>query len=577
LTAPDALQTSVFRRSAVDRWFMPLLVTLAIGIRVAVIASVTGLSVPPEPGSDDAEYDSYAWNVAQGRGYRGPSVGVSDPDHLTAYRPPVPSLYYAAVYTVFGHSYAAARIANAVVGGLTVLLVGWIGRRCFDVRIGRLAAVVFALAPTGMYFGLGIVSEALSAFLVVLVVWCSLGVLGRNGLLWAVATGLSFGLLLLSKPGFLFVLPLLPFWAWAICGRRLDAWVRIAAIPVTMGVVLLPWVIRNLLVMGALIPFGTGGGQLLLSTSNRIVVGDPELYGYSAMDHYLPEYRAALFAADDELRRDAIARDFAVDWLKANPDKWFYLVRTRFVRFWEPWLHREPMRLLERGVEVYGAVLLVLMVGALPGVTLRFWRADRPALIIHAMLVGNTIMAMIFHGQPRYRFIIESLQILLASAGIVGLRDHVRFSGGWRSALAGLRPSLQRHRHAIVGVLLVSLGYAVVARFDEQHIEAYREQVCEERLREIRQALAAYRREEGRMAVSLGALVPRYLPNMDSLHCPKHSLRWNDYVSLSATDALHGAVAISYSLNPVPGEAGGVRVEETEARHHGMKKGISYP
>ena len=113
-------------------------------------------------------------------------------------------------------------------------------------------ATIFAFAPAGMFFSLGLLSEVLAAFLVALVVWCSLRVRDHHGWLWSVATGLTFGLLLLCKPGFLFVLPLLPLWAWAVCGRRVHDWFRIAAIPVSIGLVILPWVVRNLLVMGAL-------------------------------------------------------------------------------------------------------------------------------------------------------------------------------------------------------------------------------------------------------------------------------------------------------------------------------------
>lgn len=577
LTVLDAYDRTLMPgRVCCDRWFLPLLVLLATGLRIAVIASVTGLSTPPVAGSDDAEYDRYAWNVAQGRGYRGPSASVSDTDHVTAYRPPMASLYYAAIFTISGHSYAAARIANAVLGGLTVILIAGIGRRCFDTRVARIAAAIFTFAPAGLFFSLGLESEAITALLVALVVWCSLRVRDHHSWLWSIATGVTFGLLLLCKPGFLFVLPLLPFWAWAVCGRRVHDWLRIAAIPVAMGLVILPWVIRNLLVMGAFIPFGTGGGQLLLSTSNRVVVGDPQLYGYSVMDHYLPEYRSALFQADDEVRRDRIAQSFAVDWLKANPDKWFYLVRNKFVRFWEPLVHREPMGPIEWAATGYGAVILIFMVGALPSVTIRFWGEGSPGLIIQAMLLGNTIMAMIFHGQPRYRFPIESLCILLASAGVAGLVDQVRAAGGIAPAVAALGRGMIRRRPAIIMAVVAVLGYSFAVRLDAQHIEAYRDEVCENRLHEINRALGSYEAAEGRLPTSLGDLVPRYLPNMDSLHCPKHSLRWQDYILLSETDARQGALAISYALVREPGAAGVFRVEETEPRHHGSKKSIIY-
>lgn len=85
-------------------WQLVVLVLLGAGLRVGLAIGL-GLDKPPAFGSDQYEYDNYAWNVAQGRGYRGISPDVTDLDHLTAYRPPGTSLTWAALYRIFGHRY----------------------------------------------------------------------------------------------------------------------------------------------------------------------------------------------------------------------------------------------------------------------------------------------------------------------------------------------------------------------------------------------------------------------------------------------------------------------------------------
>src|SRR5262245_60606160 len=92
-----------------------LICILAVGFvaRVA-FAAHQGLDAAPVPGSDPSEYDAYAWNLAQGNGYRGPSPDVADQNHLTAYRPPLPSLLMAGVYAVFGHHYAPVRLVHCL-------------------------------------------------------------------------------------------------------------------------------------------------------------------------------------------------------------------------------------------------------------------------------------------------------------------------------------------------------------------------------------------------------------------------------------------------------------------------------
>ena len=58
---------------------LPALVVLGFLLRLA-ISMHEGLAKPPVPGSDGSEYDSYAWNLAQGREYSGISPDVKTPD-----------------------------------------------------------------------------------------------------------------------------------------------------------------------------------------------------------------------------------------------------------------------------------------------------------------------------------------------------------------------------------------------------------------------------------------------------------------------------------------------------------------
>ena len=93
------------------------------------LAVKTGLNAPPPKlGSDEDEYDTCAWNLAQGKGYRGPSPGFGR-DNLTAYRVPGTSLVWAGLYRIFGHRYDVIRLLHCLVGALTVLIIYDIGRR----------------------------------------------------------------------------------------------------------------------------------------------------------------------------------------------------------------------------------------------------------------------------------------------------------------------------------------------------------------------------------------------------------------------------------------------------------------
>src|SRR5215467_899031 len=126
---------------SLGNWVLLMFVCLGLALRLGVAAALDGgLGGTPAPGSDDFEYDSYAWNVAQGRGYRGVSPDVTDPEHLTAYRPPGTSFVWAGLYRLLGHRYAAVRVLHCILGAATILLVYWVGQRCFGHSVGLLAA-----------------------------------------------------------------------------------------------------------------------------------------------------------------------------------------------------------------------------------------------------------------------------------------------------------------------------------------------------------------------------------------------------------------------------------------------------
>src|ERR1700677_4611990 len=127
-------------------WVIALAAVLLLGLAARVgLACAGGLFSAPEPSSDAKEYDAYAWNLAQGNGYRGMSPDVTDQNHLTAYRPPGPSVLMAGVYLVAGHNYAAVRLVNCLLGVCSIFLVYRLGRRTFSELVGILAAAMYAL------------------------------------------------------------------------------------------------------------------------------------------------------------------------------------------------------------------------------------------------------------------------------------------------------------------------------------------------------------------------------------------------------------------------------------------------
>jgi len=86
---------------------------LAILLRLAAIVLLDTLDAPPQ--YDGLEYDLLARNLLAGAGYTLDGLP-------TAHRTPVYPAFLALVYALFGHAYAAVRIAQAILGGITAVL-----------------------------------------------------------------------------------------------------------------------------------------------------------------------------------------------------------------------------------------------------------------------------------------------------------------------------------------------------------------------------------------------------------------------------------------------------------------------
>jgi 4-amino-4-deoxy-L-arabinose transferase-like glycosyltransferase len=378
------------------------------------LAVTQGISKAPV--SDAEEYDTYAWNMAQGHGYRGMSPDVADRNHTTAYRPPGPSLLMAGVYSIVGHRYDAVRVIHCLLGTASILLVYLIARRVFGNAVALLAAAIYSLYPLAVLYATEIASEPLGVFLFLLFIEATLRFADRPTILGGMVAGSILGAGLLTRANLVLMLPLIVIWAiWQFRNQRAGL-LRAALIPIVAVVALVPWTLRNYQVFGQVIPFSTMGGSVLLQGNNSVVASDPKLYGYNVWDTDIPEYREALQTAGNEVERDRQAKQFAIRWLKNNPDKWGFLLWHKFLRSWTPLLIDNPSAAHRLIYLVSWGPILVLFVLALPPTLYLGLRYRHPVLLLHLAILHFVANSLIFFAYVRYRAPVDPLCIILASA-----------------------------------------------------------------------------------------------------------------------------------------------------------------
>ena len=416
------------------RWLSSrvLLVLMVLGLALRMAITIHGgLDTPPVSGSDSSEYDSYAWNLDQGRGFSGISPDVTKPDgqlleHPTAYRAPGTSVLWAGLYWSFGHRYGVVRITQCVLDTLTILLIYGIGRKCFGDKVALLAAAIYAVWPTALLYSSQLGSEPLYTFLFCCFILISLQFAERANWPRSIAAGVLLGLAMLTRGNAVLMVALMVPWSVWQFRRTPKLVVRGLAISFVALVMLVPWTIRNYGIFHSFIPFETGGGDVLLGSYNRITASDPLSYGYWIYPtSELPEYRAQITAPNNEVIRDHVETQLAMQWARNHPEKWWYLVESRFRRSWTPFLESKSPTLYRVGMLLsWGPVLVLFALGFFP-IAIYFLRTNNPGWILHLGVFHFVLTALVFWGASRFRYPVEGLCIILASATLVWLCENV--------------------------------------------------------------------------------------------------------------------------------------------------------
>ena len=282
---------------------------LSLGLRLA-----WALHAHVTPIGDFASYDAIAWRWLT-TGHYGSS----------AYRTPGYPAFLAAVYAALGHSWRAAGLVQAVLGGLTSALVVLLAAQVVSPRGALTAGLLYVFSPTAIAYVPVLASENLAAPLAVGALLC-LGASRRNrGTRWwaLVASGFLLGLHLLVRPAGAYFVP--GFLLIATCAHKgRSASVRAPVVLVCVLVLTLaPWLIRNHLIGLGATTLATAGGSDLWMGNND--------FAQSGGD--CPEARDALVLTGlSERDTDAAFRSAAVAWARTHPRRYVSLCVTRAAR-----------------------------------------------------------------------------------------------------------------------------------------------------------------------------------------------------------------------------------------------------
>lgn len=245
----------------------------AVGILALVLRLVVIATSAYVPRSDAADYDRIA--VALVRQHSFPPSLLAPGGGPSAFRSPMFPLALAGVDTLAGVDspdarWQAGRIAEALLGVLTVALVYLIAARLAGPGLGLLAGTLAAAWPPLLLVGSSLMSEPLFIALVLATTWAALrSRASEHRYRWVGLAGVLLGLAALTRGNGIVLLVPLAFLVWSERPRRSwRSWRSPALVVAAAVLTLVPWALRNAQTVRAFVPISTETGYALAGTYN---------------------------------------------------------------------------------------------------------------------------------------------------------------------------------------------------------------------------------------------------------------------------------------------------------------------
>jgi 4-amino-4-deoxy-L-arabinose transferase-like glycosyltransferase len=423
--------------------------TARLAIAVFVVALVAraalALWLPDEIiWPDGRRYEKIALSLLAGTGF----------GDLVDNRRSVPTqpLLIAAVYFVFGKSYAALRLISAVLGAASCVIGFFLARRLFGTTTAIFAGVILALYPHLAYASaLFEYPQTLGILLIGAFLLAQLDFSDTGRLRALAGASLLLGLTVLTLPSLLLYVPV-----FVLLSMRRSQSLRRNAVQASIAfagvaLVIAPWAYRNYVAYDRVVLINAAGGDNFWIANNATYAryGKPAVVGRCSADGaestFCREYRQLIaeVRASGASRQEQVfmyeKRAWEKGWTFARdtPLVFLQLAIEKFFRFWSPWpdaVHTGPAHGGEWRNVLSALFYVPLLTLAALGVAMS-WRAHGVRLI---PLYGFAIMYVapfaLFLPTMRYRLPVDFLMGIFAAVPLAYARNR------WRMPTSPLSP-----------------------------------------------------------------------------------------------------------------------------------------
>jgi 4-amino-4-deoxy-L-arabinose transferase-like glycosyltransferase len=351
------------------------------------------------------------------------------PGHPSAYTQPLYGWFLIPLYWIFGRHWEVVGLAQIAVACGTTLIVWQIGRYWLGARVGLVAGVLVALHPYLVWHDVHMNREILDHFLAAATVFLTLQAAERFTPARGAALGVVLGLAILGNVR-LEALPLVILAYLFLRGRR--SLLAAGAVLAAAALVVMPWVVRNRADVGCWAV--TTDARALWKANNLNTyatlksgqwidhVPQPKSFPPTPQDvyeHWLATGRVTPY--DECAQVDMFERKVISFWVN-HPGAKAQLMPLDAQWLWQPQVvgvsDRPGQGTWLDTMRFYAEPAFMIALYALAVIGLFLVPVWFSALAV-AMLAYQTLAAMLFVGETRYRVPWDFLIALLASSALL--------------------------------------------------------------------------------------------------------------------------------------------------------------
>jgi hypothetical protein len=232
----------------------------------------------------------------------------------------------------YGPKITIVRILQSIFDASVILILYYLGVALFTPAAGGIAALIYCFYPYSIAFVTNLVTQNTYLFLQALMVLTFVRTMKKQSWGNYVLLGLITGVTLLTRISLITFIPFIVVCLWLPLRSNLQ-WGRLAVSLTIMIAVIVPWIIRNQVVMGEPLLLPTKGGRNLWEYNNQVfskekleadATGVELIYQNFAKKHYDGLKRKDLiefpeFTYESEIERDRIMNQRVQEFIKANP------------------------------------------------------------------------------------------------------------------------------------------------------------------------------------------------------------------------------------------------------------------